>query len=227
MSKPYPSVFVVDNCPPVQPPPLPPKPRRKKDSPVVQTVLILLVGLALCGMTAEACFILHLYNMAEATMATRDPVISAQMLDKTVQPDPAIPPSKPLAHVTSPDRTRGDGVLRWADNSILFGVTYEDGQLVFQKEGYYSVYSKICFTAEHHSISLHSVFKRTQRYPKPIPLMQDRTRNPKATQGTILNSYLAGVFHFFPTESIFVKVNNHTSVMLSNSEENYFGVYML
>jgi hypothetical protein len=57
---PYPSVFMVDSH--AAYPPLPPKPRPPGRGGVAQSLLFLLVGLALCGLAIEACFIYHLYS---------------------------------------------------------------------------------------------------------------------------------------------------------------------
>lgn len=56
----FPSVFVVDSK--ARPPPLPPKPGRRQRSEVVQTLLVILVFVALFGMVVEACFIYYFYT---------------------------------------------------------------------------------------------------------------------------------------------------------------------
>lgn len=64
----YPSVFVVDSH--MRPPPLPPKPASRHRLEAVQTLLFILVTLALFGMAVEACFIYHLYSVKEAIVST-------------------------------------------------------------------------------------------------------------------------------------------------------------
>lgn len=59
----YPSIFTVDGG--ARPPPLPPKPGRRQRSGVVQTLLVILVSVALCGMLVEACLIYNLYISKE------------------------------------------------------------------------------------------------------------------------------------------------------------------
>ena len=44
---------------------------------------------------------------------------------------------------------------------------------------------------------------------------------PKATPSGTTNSYLGGVFNLLENEAIFVKVNNHTVVILHQLAENY------
>lgn len=64
----YPSVFVVDSK--MKPPPLPPKPGRRQRKDVIQTLLVILVCVALCGMAVEACFIYHLFTSKENSVST-------------------------------------------------------------------------------------------------------------------------------------------------------------
>lgn len=59
----YPTVYVVDSQ--MKPPPLPPKPARRQRKDVIQTLLMILVCVALCGMAVEACFIYHLFTSKE------------------------------------------------------------------------------------------------------------------------------------------------------------------
>lgn len=63
----YPSVFVVDSR--MKPPPLPPKPGRRQRKDVIQTLLVILVCVALCGMAVEACFIYHLFTSKENSVS--------------------------------------------------------------------------------------------------------------------------------------------------------------
>lgn len=64
----YPSVFVVDSK--MKPPPLPPKPGRRQRKDVIQTLLVILVCVAICGMAVEACFIYHLFTSKENSVST-------------------------------------------------------------------------------------------------------------------------------------------------------------
>lgn len=64
----YPSVFVVDSQ--MKPPPLPPKPGRRQRKDVIQTLLVILVCVAICGMAVEACFIYHLFTSKENSVST-------------------------------------------------------------------------------------------------------------------------------------------------------------
>ena len=48
---------------------------------------------------------------------------------------------------------------------------------------------------------------------------------PKATPSGTTNSYLGGVFNLLENEAVFVKVNNHTEVILHQLADNYFGAF--
>ncbi len=123
-----------------------------------------------------------------------------------------------------------NGVVLWHENqSILHQVKYKanEGKLIIEKEGYYSVYSKINFK-EDNIIFSHSVLWVTHRYVgNEITLLQSSRLHPKlAMLKTIDNSYLSGVFHLYKGDAVFVRVKNCTLV-LSNAAENYFGVFMV
>lgn len=109
---------------------------------------------------------------------------------------------------------------------------YEDGKIVIQKEGYYSIYSKISVktntTKKHEFLFRHEVVKITPRYPKEIVLLRSKRFLTKFVgHSDTTNSYLGAVFHLFENESIFVKVNTHSEVVCHQSADNYFGAYMV
>ncbi|XP_010872661.1 tumor necrosis factor ligand superfamily member 14 [Esox lucius] len=234
---PYPSVFMVDTHAPY--PPLPPKlrPPNRRGS-VAQNLLFLLVGLALCGLAIEACFIYHLYSekgyeeSGSFAQRVQDQQDISNDIPSTQRPNPVVLPSKPVAHLTAgPQKGSGDGVIVWniEEPPLLHGMTYRDGKLIIEKEGYYYVYSKVFFS-EVTNVFTHFVCKRTPRYSedKDINLLQSRRYHPKSGHyNPTSNSYLGGVFHFFQDDSIFVKVINITQVRISESTENFFGVFMI
>ncbi|XP_023867573.1 tumor necrosis factor ligand superfamily member 14 [Salvelinus sp. IW2-2015] len=232
---PYPSVFMVDSH--ATYPPLPPKPRPPGRGGVAQSLLFLLVGLALCGLAIEACFIYHLYSKqgsvesGSAGMSIQDQEDIPKDVPPTSRPNPIVLPSKPVAHLTAgPQAPHGDGVMVWNMQAepLLHEMEYKDGKLVIQKQGYYYVYSKIFFSEVNVAFT-HSVCRTTPRYlGKDIELLKSRRYYPKF--GKIMstsNSYLGGVFHFFEDDSIFVKVKNVTQVRIQYSTENVFGIYMI
>lgn len=111
-------------------------------------------------------------------------------------------------------------------DSTIYGMEYEDGKLVIQKEGYYFVYSKVYFNDNHSNSFSHSVVRTTERYPNELVLLQSRENHPKSVKNIRTNSFLGGTFHFFDRDAIFVRVNK-TQIIRSTSAETYFGAYMV
>lgn len=256
----YPSVFNIDCSAtypqqPYKPPPVPQRPREvqamqkpgevqamqrpgevqaKQRPGVVQTLLLLLVSLALCGVVLEGCLIYRLYNPDFSDSG----VLGKSVQDKsdidtpfpTERPNFVALPTTPVAHLTAgPPRAHVDGVLRWnmEEKPLLNEMKYSEGHLLIQKEGLYYIYSKIYFkdTTSHFS---HSVYTTTDRYNwKPIPLLQSQTHHSRIDKMSFSNSYLGGVFQFQKNDSIFVKASNTSYVIRSKSYENYFGVFMI
>ncbi|XP_018925190.1 tumor necrosis factor ligand superfamily member 6-like [Cyprinus carpio] len=230
----YPSVFVVDSR--MKPPPLPPKPGRRQRKDVIQTLLVILVCVALCGMAVEACFIYHLFTSKENSTTPVEPQIGMSKQEKEhaltpkQKPLGEMKPSKPMAQLTT-GQEPVNGVVLWHENhqSILHHVKHKanEGKLIIEKEGYYSIYSKINFQ-EDNIIFSHSVLWETHRYVgNEILLLQSSRLHPKLPRlRTIDNSYLSGVFHLYKGDAVFVRVKNCTLV-LSSAAENYFGVFMV
>uniref|UniRef100_A0A673J497 Tumor necrosis factor ligand superfamily member 6-like n=1 Tax=Sinocyclocheilus rhinocerous TaxID=307959 RepID=A0A673J497_9TELE len=216
----YPSVFVVDSK--MRPPPLPPKPGRRQRKEVIQTLLVILVCVALCGMAVEACFIYHLFTSKENP---KEHAVTPKQ-----KPLGEMKPSKPMAQLTT-GKEPVNGVVLWHENhqSILHHIKHkaDEGKLIIEKEGYYSVYSKINFK-EDNIIFSHSVLWVTHRYAgNEILLLQSSRLHPKLLRSRATdNSYLSGVFHLYKGDAVFVRVKNCTLV-LSNAAENYFGVFMV
>lgn len=153
------------------------------------------------------------------------------------RPNPYKKPSKPMAHVIGMNKTHKDGVMVWKavddgdvpmDAVIMHEMKYEDGKIIIQKEGYYSIYSKISAKVRNRNLFRHEVVKRTPRYPKEIVLLRStRFLTKPADHSDTTNSYLGGVFHLFENESICVRVSTHTEVILQVPADNFFGAYMV
>lgn len=134
-------------------------------------------------------------------------------------------------------KSHKDGVMVWEavergddpmDEVIMHEMKYDDGKIIIQKEGYYSIYSKISVKVQNKHLFRHEVVKITPRYPKEIVLLRSKKALTKpADHSDTTNSYLGGVFHFFENESIFVRVNSHNEVIVHQSADNYFGAYMV
>ncbi|XP_056144406.1 tumor necrosis factor ligand superfamily member 14 [Lampris incognitus] len=225
----YPSVYTLDSH--AAPPPLPPRfDRQRRGARSTQTLMSLLVCLALCGMTIEACFIYRLYHpdpvdspsTHKSTQEKEDPT-------PTENASPVILPSKPVAHLTDGERVRhGKQTLSWSmdANPLMYKMKYKEGRLVIQTEGYYYIYSKVFFVDT--SAFQHSVNMVTPRYVGGhITLLQSRKYIQKTSTRAESNSYLGGVFHLNPGDAVFVSVSNTTLIIRSESYDNYFGAYMI
>lgn len=118
-------------------------------------------------------------------------------------------------------------VMAWSTQAdpLLYEMDYENKRLVIQKEGYYYVYSKVSFV-DVHSFT-HSVSMKTQLYKgESIPLLLS-TRSSRGSSDKQSSSYLAGVFHFYKNDAVFVEVSNTSHIVRSKSYENVFGAYMI
>lgn len=68
-------------------------------------------------------------------------------------------------------------VVQWTKegDAVTQNMTYKEGRLTVEKEGYYYIYSKVIMNAaEECSLSQHKVMKETKAYDKPIELMQSK-----------------------------------------------------
>lgn len=68
-------------------------------------------------------------------------------------------------------------IVQWAKegDAVTQDMTYKEGRLTVEKEGYYYIYSKVIMNAaEECSLSQHKVLKETKAYDKPIELMQSK-----------------------------------------------------
>ncbi|KAM6904476.1 tumor necrosis factor ligand superfamily member 14 [Xenentodon cancila] len=222
-----PAVYVVDSH--TTRPPLPPRLNQRRSSPgATQTILVLLVSLALCGMVIEAFFIYHLYQSESKTSGTFSKFIAGDLIIPTKQPFGGVLPSKPVAHLTDgQDVVHEKDTMKWSMNAdpILHQIGYSNGSLIIQKEGYYYIYSKVFFLDSgvfYHLVNLH-----TEMYDgESITLLQARKYSPPSSR-TRSNSFLAGVFHLFKNDAIYVNVSNTLHVMRHKSFENVFGAYMI
>ncbi|XP_030645571.1 tumor necrosis factor ligand superfamily member 14-like [Chanos chanos] len=208
------------------PPPLPPNSVPRHRGSTAQTLLYVLVILALCGLLVEGCFIYHLYRNNKTT----EEVIQHHSI---LRPNPTVKPPKPMAHLSAGVYAPlENGVMIWDDQAqpVVYKMEHKkrQGQLIIQKEGYYSIYAKVCYS-EDYLMFTHSVVKLTNRYPDAeLELLRSRTYAASTSyrKHGLSNSYLAGVFHLFKDDIIFVRVSNHTLVRRTDAAESFFGAYM-
>ncbi|XP_062387226.1 tumor necrosis factor ligand superfamily member 14-like [Sardina pilchardus] len=212
-------------------PPLPPKPRPLKARSMARPALFTLMTLVLCGLAIEACFTYKLYQRLPPTSEGDSPLGHEKQIQHNKSSNPMKTPSKPMAHLIGASKPRKDGVILWdakpVDQTIMHKMKYDDGKIIIQKEGFYSIYSKMYFKEIHQRLILHEVVKTTPRYPKEIVLLRSKRFFPRAAHTSTTNSFLGAVFHLLEKDEIFVRVNNHTVVILHQSAENYFGAYMV
>lgn len=228
----YPSVFTVDSYR-TTPPPLPPRPGRRRQISPTQVLLLLLVTVALSGMVVEAWLIYRLYHPLPAN--TEVAVPSAEKMigytptfdsAPTKWPDLVEPPPKPMAHLTDgQDVSHHKHIMQWSKlaKPLLYKVGYKDGSLIFQESGYYYIYSKVSFLDDHNSH--HSVQLKTSHYygNKSIMLLV-AIQSPLSKQA---NSFLAGAFYFYKDDAIFVKVGDTSQLAHREPSENVFGAFKI
>ncbi|KAI4875582.1 hypothetical protein NFI96_023953 [Prochilodus magdalenae] len=200
-----------------------------------QTVLFLLVSMALVGISVNACFIHHLYKtkLSSVKITALCNISDEQLMENSTVPQ-FQKRTKPLAHLKAGKEQPGtDGVMPWnvSVELDLHQLEYKENKLVVQKEGYYYIYSKLTFDGDKDSFT-HLMVMTANRFSTqfPIELLRNRyhRNQPKPTQkgGSIDSSYLGGMFHFFKGDAVFVLVRNGT-VRLLTVADNYFGMFMV
>ncbi|XP_062388897.1 tumor necrosis factor ligand superfamily member 14-like isoform X2 [Sardina pilchardus] len=197
-------------------------------------LLFLIVIVVQIAVLVEACFILHLYT-TRSPSAQGDPPLSYEgQIQHTMSSNSMKKPSKPMAYLIGANKLSKGGVIFWEvgdgmDGAIKRKIKYDNGKIIIQEEGYYSIFSKMYLKETQKHLILHEIVKTTPRYPKEIVLLRSKRFPPRAAGSgsrPTTTSYLGGVFHLFENEAIFVKVNNHTEVVLQLTS-NYFGAYMV
>uniref|UniRef100_A0A8D3BYB5 THD domain-containing protein n=1 Tax=Scophthalmus maximus TaxID=52904 RepID=A0A8D3BYB5_SCOMX len=147
---------------------------------------------------------------------------------------------RPFAHLMGSNSPVGvNNVVQWIDKSgdaITHNMSYDKGQLLVEKEGFYYLYSKVQLNAAVEcSLILHKVMKNTTAYGQPIELMRSksfRCRTPKppsakASAGEDLwNSFLAGIFHLQSGDKIFVTLENIQKIR-PGPADNFMGAFMI
>ncbi|AWP19061.1 putative tumor necrosis factor ligand superfamily member 14-like [Scophthalmus maximus] len=208
----HPFVYVVDShagLPPV-PPRLRPKRRR---AGAAQTLLFLLVVVALCGMAIEACFLYHLYTLEPAASASSSQLTGGEEgTSPTDWPSYDVLPSKPVAHLT------GETIVTVVAITAIFS----------------SVLCVVQFSKRWTRCSSWTTDHVMEPDRKPHLLRNGiQKRKSHHSEGgtystkTESNSYLGGVFLLYKDDALCVKVSNPARIKRHHSYENIFGAFMI
>ncbi|KAM9785318.1 tumor necrosis factor ligand superfamily member 14 [Syngnathus typhle] len=245
-----PSVYFVDSQ--TGAPPLPPRAgRNRRCSSLAQTLLFVLVSVALTGLVVEALLIFYLHSsqlvgapsmsfskLTEEKSAFRHPSTRhsptpkplARQIEKNASRytcKPCFPLSKPVARLMGgKDVVHGKGLVGWSliPDHLLRGMDYKDGSLLIRREGFYFVYCKLSFHS--HGVFHHTVKMRTPRHSAgPVVLLQARKHS--SADGNISNSFLGGVFHLHKDDALFVKVSDTSKIVQVIAYESIFGAFMI
>ncbi|XP_061843769.1 tumor necrosis factor ligand superfamily member 14-like [Nerophis lumbriciformis] len=254
----HPQVFVVDSRATFYSPPR--GVRKTRWTPAGHKVLLLVMALTVLGLVVEGCFVYKLYMKTEVfSICGSDPLCQNLSNPKTFakqfgafrghmtsdgsnEVDRAQPllGQKPFAHLMCSSSPIGEkNVVQWVDkvgDAVTYQMSYSNGRLLVEKEGYYYLYSKVQLNAaETCSLTQHKVMKDTMAYDHSIELMKSkrsRCWTPKPSSGRssggedLWDSFLAGIFHLQLGDHIFVTVDNIHKLRPGQSE-NFMGAFMV
>ncbi|XP_072239880.1 tumor necrosis factor ligand superfamily member 14-like [Leuresthes tenuis] len=246
-----PQVFVVDSQASYVTMPSVKKPRCAREG---QKFLLLLVGLSVMGLLVEGCLIYNLYQKTEAfslckfhhlcynlsnpaTFSHKDGTLSSQIGSKSI---PALwmqTQQRPFAHLLGSNNPSGENnVVQWQNvgEAITQNMTYDNGRLKVQQEGYYYLYSKVqLHPTEDCKLIQHKVMKHTRAYGLPIELMKSRSNRCWTTSKAkpseiedLWSSFLAGIFHLQSGDEIFVTLDK-IQEMRPGPTENFMGAFLI
>ncbi|OCT82895.1 tumor necrosis factor ligand superfamily member 6 [Xenopus laevis] len=242
MRYPQPSVFWMDPSrnPPLPsqvnmplPPPFPDfrRKRRKNSTCTYLLIMFLLVVLALFGVGLGTYKIIELQrqldNIKEIS-GDKGPALE-KLVGLTKHPFEK-KESRLAAHVTGKEGKKLP--LEWEETfgrAFTSGIQYKNQSLVVNQTGLYFLYSSIYFrntSCQSKELS-HTVYKRSQRYPAELTLMQNTeyqycTSNNKWGR----HSYLGALFNLTTDEMLYVNVSDVELVSFDESR-TYFGLYKL
>ncbi|XP_008315461.1 tumor necrosis factor ligand superfamily member 14-like [Cynoglossus semilaevis] len=212
-------------------------PRKNKPiwARVGQKVLLLLVAVTMFGLVVQGFFIYFLYRKTEGGHFLGQ--IGNKEFNEIPIPQKMTP--RPFAHVIGPNiPSVENNVVQWIHDkgdAIMNQMSYDQGRLLVEKEGYYFLYSKVQLNAAMEcSPILHKVVRNTSAYDESIELMRAKSfhcRTPKPTsRATVMediwNSFLAGIFHLHSGDRIFVTLENIQTIRPGQAD-NFMGAFML
>ncbi|XP_042341359.1 tumor necrosis factor ligand superfamily member 14-like [Plectropomus leopardus] len=237
--------------------------RKQRWARISQKFLLPLVGLALLGLVVEGFFIYSLYEKTQEFSNCKShplcrnlstPQASAQQGGpkmgqgghKESNEIPTVKPlreqvqQRPFAQLTGSNTPKGaNNVVLWENihgDAITYNMSYDNGHLVVQQEGYYYIYSKLTLDAtEECSLIQHKVMRDTSAYDKPLELMRSKsnrclTREHLSTtpprEEDLWNSFLAGIFHLQRGDKIFVTLED-INKLRPGPKDNLMGAYLI
>ncbi|KAJ0001298.1 hypothetical protein NQD34_006318, partial [Periophthalmus magnuspinnatus] len=212
-----------------KPPPLPPRPGRRRNIGPTQVLLFLLVSVALSGMVIEAWLIYRLYHPPASVSMKSQEILLQRFYFCSALESTNVTESEILLLYYPIDgedvKAHENNIMGWSEipEPLLYKMTYKNGCLIFQDSGYYYIYSKVTFNVD--SLVRHSIELKTKYYlgKKSITLL----KSMQTSLSRPSNSFLAGVFHFYKGDAIFVKVSNMVHIARHESTENVFGAHMI
>nr|XP_025041274.1 tumor necrosis factor ligand superfamily member 14 [Pelodiscus sinensis] len=225
----YPSVFVVDSQQHGVPF-VPPMRGRRRACRHGQVFLAALVSLALAGVATEGYFLFR-FQRELAKAASQVGGEAGPVSEKSIQ-DRKHNAEKPAAHVIGAAfTTTTNSSLQWEpskDLAFLHDVEYQAGALVCVKPGYYYIYSKLqlrvqsCSQQGQNSFLIHSIYKKTPRYPEEMKLMENLVSYCDRKDAGFWQdgSFLGGLFHLEEKDRVYVNASQRQVV-------SYFGIFMI
>uniref|UniRef100_A0A3P9CGP2 Tumor necrosis factor ligand superfamily member 14 n=1 Tax=Maylandia zebra TaxID=106582 RepID=A0A3P9CGP2_9CICH len=178
---------------------------QQKDDKLAQTLLFVLLTVVLYGIAAQAFFINLLYHRELVSISS----------------------------VYSSGSVQENEVMLWHINNltVLSGMAYKDGRLEVQEEGFYYVYSKVCFSDhglwnQSPYFFHHFVMKSAHLHGNHYTLMQSQ-KELRVNSSDLNNSFLGGLFHLHKGDGIFVRIRTNLNILQYDVSEHFFGAFMM
>ncbi|KAM8930619.1 tumor necrosis factor ligand superfamily member 6 [Pelodytes ibericus] len=221
--------------PPPPPPPFPDfrKKRRKDSTCTCLMIIFLLVLLALTGVGLGTYKIMEMQKDLDQMKELSSDTEGSSTLEKLIglEKHPSEKKDGRLAaHLTG--KQDKSLPLAWEDTygrSFTAGIQYKNRGLVVNQTGLHFLYSSIYFrgpSCQERQLT-HVVYKKPNRYPKELKLMENVEYHYCATKGMWgRHSYLAAVFNLSSYDILYVNVSD-VSLISFDESKTFFGIYKL
>ncbi|XP_048833091.1 tumor necrosis factor ligand superfamily member 6 isoform X2 [Brienomyrus brachyistius] len=142
---------------------------------------------------------------------------------------------KQAAHLTFQLPKNNQATLEWEPQhgrAFTQGVVYRDGGLQVKEAALYFVYSRVEYIARQcpdKDALVHVVFKRSQKDPKPLVLLEGHREGYCQLQRAdywSTSSYVGAVLHLDQHDQIFVNVSK-PGLLSHNFDANFFGLFKI